>query len=141
MRTLTIVAGTNGAGKSKFSNYLKNLNLVDKKIEVVNIDGLEKYIDESKIPFDFLRYYREGLHNLDNNYQFFNEVYMFDNSVDADTNSDEMFTFLLHIQADEFKHVSPQFLKKENIAEKLPKIYNAITTTDNNTLYSNTKTL
>jgi predicted ABC-type ATPase len=213
MRTLTIVAGTNGAGKSYiFSGFLKAINLLNETVEVVIIDELEKYINETKIPFDFLRYekerrkeidriftelcqdainynrdfayecnlredqlknvqlfenagyqlnlifiwldnteistrrvqrrvaegghsvgeddivrnYKEGLHNLDTNYQFFNEVYVFDNSVDVrDTPSGEEFTLLLHIQKGKIKHGVPQFLTREDIATKLPNISKA----------------
>ena len=54
MRTLTLIAGTNGAGKTQFFPYFMERGFLS--AVPVNIDGLEKYIDNAKLPNDFFRY-------------------------------------------------------------------------------------
>jgi len=206
--TLTLIAGTNGAGKTRFFPYFMEHGFLS--VVPVNIDGLEKNIDTNRLPHDYLRYgtalkkeidrvftescfyaikkrqdfayecnlridqlknvalfdeagyrlklifiwldnvnlseqrvqkrveegghfvgkesihnnYWEGLKNLDDSYQHWDEIHIFDNSTDVDNNPAQMFTLLLHAKSGKIEYVSKQFFLKEGIMEKLPKIYN-----------------
>ncbi len=51
---LAVLAGPNGAGKSTYSNLLLVLNFLP--TNPINLDYLERFIDESKLPHDMLRY-------------------------------------------------------------------------------------
>jgi len=73
------------------------------------------------------RNYEEGLENLDLTYEEWNELYVFDNSVDIDNNSNKDGTLLLFIKSGEVMYVSNQFIKKEGIKKKLPRIMKQIT--------------
>lgn len=61
--------------------------------------------------------------NLDSSYEDWDKLYVFDNSVDVDSNPNQDFTtLLLQIESGKIKHISNQLMKKEGIEEKLPRI-------------------
>lgn len=54
MKTLGVLAGPNGAGKSTYAELLFKSKFLPTL--PINLDVLEQFIDESKIPYDMLRY-------------------------------------------------------------------------------------
>jgi predicted ABC-type ATPase len=51
---LTLLAGPNGAGKSFYTSFFVDSGYIS--VTPINIDALEKYVDEAKIPYDTMRY-------------------------------------------------------------------------------------
>jgi len=69
MPVLTVLAGPNGAGKSYFSGFFLEKGWITN--QPVNIDALESYVDQSRIPNDPMRYKRCLEEQID---KIFNEL-------------------------------------------------------------------
>jgi predicted ABC-type ATPase len=60
---LVLIAGPNGAGKTQFFQFFKSAGIID--VNPVNIDALEKDINEDNLPFDPMRYERVRRKEID----------------------------------------------------------------------------
>ena|GEM_PF-3192043 len=73
--------------------------------------------------------YTVGLENLNLSFLDWNELYIFDNSVDfQNSNETEGFPLLLHAKNKKIQYCSDLIFQKENIESKLPEIYERIKT-------------
>jgi predicted ABC-type ATPase len=52
--TLTLLAGPNGAGKSFYTSFFVDNGYIS--VTPINIDALEEYVDDEKLPYDTMRY-------------------------------------------------------------------------------------
>ena len=105
--------------------WLDNIGISKRRVEKRVAHGGHHVGEES-----IRENYTAGLKSLDSRFRdHWDEIYIFDNSIDInfqDSNEIEVFPLLLHIKNEEIQYRSDLIFQKENIANKLPLIYQTL---------------